>query len=197
MILAPLHTDICVGGCVTEAPHPACLTFNSFQPHICGWRAEGIIKMCPGFGPCPSVKYHSSDLVLFGWQLCFGKAVPILQPVSRPRNSLTLLLYEHRNDGVDNKKMHIHMTFLNCYVILRIFFISRISAAHRSSVASHIPLVSLLFWMYIVFSNAKEREYKHRQKYNSEDCSLLSQGSDETCAVRAQILGVCCSISAL
>lgn len=197
MILAPLHTDICAGGCVTEAPHPACLTFNSFQPHLCGWRANRISKMCPGFRPCPSVKYHSSGLVLFRWQLSFGKAVPTPHTISRPRNALNLLLYEHRNDSVDKKKMHILITSLNCYIILGLFFISRISAAPRSPVAPHILLVSLLFWMYIVFSNAKERELNHMQKYNSKHCSLLKQSCDETCAVGSQILGVCWSTSAL
>lgn len=55
----------------------------------------------------------------------------------------------------------IHMTFLNCSIILRILFVSRISAAHRSPVAPHVTLVSLLFWTYIGFSNAKEGEFKH------------------------------------
>ena len=54
----------------------------------------------------------------------------------------------------------IHVTFLNCYISLRILFVSRISAAHRSPVAPRVTLVSLFFWTYIGFSNAKEREFK-------------------------------------
>lgn len=94
---------------------------------VAGEQREWIIKMCPDFRPCPSVKYHTLTLC-FSALLWEGSANP--QPVSRPRNASTSLLCEHSSDGVDKKTpKHIHMTFLNFYIILRIFFISRIFAA--------------------------------------------------------------------
>lgn len=80
--------------------------------------------------------------------------------------------------------------FLHGWIILRLLFVSRISAAPRSPAAPRVTSVPLLFWTNIGFSSAKARELERTWSARRHTAEISPAESSVVPAPGCWLLGV-------